>query len=166
MVSQVDTLVQRTWLADIKVPCTASGVGTECPDTPIVYGGDGSMPLYVCGVCNGTGLVYLFSDSVRVPCPRVRGYVMGHLHAEKSSDCYHCQGRGWTPSIDGWQEQCQYIKLEKIGDKYWNCRVALDKYHGPYGCVITSEHFISADAAFFTALERVGESIVAQQQGA
>ena len=60
--------------------------------------------------CNGTGLVYVFDDSVRVPCPQTYKVCnkCGARNNTTSTDpvcaperC-DCHGKGWTASEDGW----------------------------------------------------------------
>ncbi len=83
-----------------------AGEEQECPEAHEGHEGymDGSGNDKPCHRCKGTGKVFVFDDSVRVPCPcrRYVGIVCAYHNPweQQCSSCCRCGGRGWTASLD------------------------------------------------------------------
>lgn len=53
-----------------------------------------------CESCRGIGKVFLFDDSVRVPCGLTHSIMPPDLSSIRNCSCAEVGCRGWTPSLD------------------------------------------------------------------
>ncbi len=69
----------------------------ECPTC-----GGGKAPIFEnpCMGCHGTGKVFLFPDSVRVPCRQIHTLMGPNLSTIRNCPCAEVGCPGWRPRMD------------------------------------------------------------------